>query len=198
MPPDRLPPIDAAWREAVAEMVRRIAGSLAGAPRERLPVRMYIAGGAALHFHTGARISMDVDASFSHRFALPEDLEVSFPGEDGAARLVYFDHNYNDSFALMHEQAHDDALPLELPGVDRAVLDVRVLSPLDLAVSKLARFGSQDREDIATLARAGLIDARALRRRAEEALASYVGDVGKLRNSIDIACRIVDSNSVRA
>ena len=72
------------------------------------------------------------------------------------------------------------------------MLDVRLLAPVDLAVSKIARLSDQDREDIAALARAGLVKAAALRQRAEEALGGYVGDVARVRNSIDIACRIAE------
>jgi hypothetical protein len=153
---------------------------------------MYVAGGAAMHFYTGERISEDVDAVFSHRIALPENLEVSYRDADGAARLLYFDRQYNDSFALLHEAAHDDSVPLAIEGFDPAIVEVRLLAPVDLAVSKIARLSDEDRSDIAALARRGLVTPRALRRRAEEAMAGYVGDLDRLRNSIDIACRIAE------
>lgn len=178
---------------ALSELVQRIAEPLRGVPPQVLPIRMHIAGGTALHFYTGERVSNDVDAAFSHRIALPENLEVAYRDADGAARLLYFDRNYSDTLALMHEDAYDDSQPLTLPGVDSTVLDVRLLSPLDLAVSKLGRFSSQDRDDIAALARHGLIDGASLRQRAEYALVAYVGDTARLRNTIDIACRIVDN-----
>lgn len=178
---------------ALSEIARRIAASLDNAAPQVLPIRMYIAGGAALHFYTGERVSRDVDAAFSHRIALPDDLEVAYRGADGAARLLYFDRNYNDTLALMHEDAYDDSQPLALPGVDANVLDVRLLSPLDLAVSKLGRFSSQDSDDIAALARHGLIEAEDLRQRAEAALTAYVGNTSRVQNTIDIACRIVDN-----
>lgn len=176
---------------AVGEIARRIAASLDNVAPQSLPIRMYIAGGAALHFHTGERVSRDVDAAFSHRIALPENLEVAYRGADGAAQLLYFDRNYNDTLALLHEDAYDDSLPINLRGVDASVLEVRLLSPLDLAVSKLGRFSSQDRDDITALARHGLIEADGLRQRAESALATYVGHTERVRNSLDIACRIV-------
>jgi len=71
------------------------------------------------------------------------------------------------------------------------------LTPVDLAVSKLGRFSTQDRDDIAALAQRKLIDSAALRRRAEEALVSFVGDTQRVRGSIDIACRIVDDARAR-
>jgi hypothetical protein len=147
--------------------------------------------------YTGARTSKDVDAAFSHRIVLPEDLEVSYRDADGAARLLYFDRQYNDTFALMHEDARADSLPLPLKDLDARVLEVRLLSALDLAVSKVSRFSSQDREDINSLARHGLIQSAPLRRRAEEAARAYVGNLGRLRSSIDLACRIVQDAEIQ-
>ncbi len=189
MRPDRnaRPEYVAAFREIVS----RIASSLTGMPQRALPVRMYVAGGAALHLYTGERVSRDIDAAFSHRIALPENLEVAYRDADGAARLLYFDRQYNDTLGLLHEDAYEDSVPLVLKGGDASVLEVRLLSALDLAVSKLGRFSSQDRDDIATLARRKLISSSALRRRAGEALGGYVGDTARVAGSIELAGRVV-------
>lgn len=176
--------------EAFREIVLRIARSLSGGSRRGSPLRMYVAGGAAMHLLTGERVSEDIDAVFSRRVALPENLEVAYRDADGAARMLYFDRQYNDTLGLLHEDAHDDSVPLMLDGVDSRVIDVRLLSPLDLAVSKIGRLSDQDRDDIALLVRRGLVRPSKLRKRAEEAAAGYVGDLERLRNSIDIAVRI--------
>jgi hypothetical protein len=178
--------------EAFREILVRIQAALSRAPRRSLPVRMYVAGGAAMHLYTGERVSEDVDAVFSRRVALPEDLEVTYRDADGAARLLYFDRQYTDTLSLLHEDAHDDALPLLLAGIDPKVLEVRLLAPLDLAVSKLGRLSDQDRHDLEVLAGRGLIDADGVRRRAEQALSGYVGDLDRVRNSIEIACRVIE------
>jgi hypothetical protein len=182
---------------AFTELVQRIAAPLGVLPRRSLPIRMYVAGGAAVHFYTGERISNDVDAVFSKRIALPSDLEVTYQDPDGAARLLYFDRQYNDTFALMHEDAHDDSVPLTLKGIDASILDVRLLCALDLAVSKISRFSSQDREDITRLAQHGLINSAALRRRAEQAMKDYVGNLDTLKGAINLACRIVEDAEQR-
>ena len=185
-------------REYVAafrELAARIAASLKDVPPRALPIRMYVAGGAALHFHTGERVSVDVDAVFSRRIALPDGLEVAYRDEDGSARLLYFDRQYNDTLGLMHEDAQDDSIPLTLEGIDSRVLDVRILTPVDLAVSKLGRFSDQDRADIAALARRGLVSVTELERRALEALEIYVGDTERLRGNIASAVRIVAANN---
>ena len=176
---------------AFREVVNRIGKSLAGLPKRTLPIRMYVAGGAALHMYTGERVSRDIDATFSHRIALPENLEVAYRDADSAARLLYFDRQYNDTLGLAHEDAQDDSVPLALEGIDSSILDVRLLSALDLAVSKIGRFSSQDRDDIATLARHKLISSAALRRRAEDALIGYVGDTTRVQGSIELAVRII-------
>ncbi|TLY77828.1 MAG: hypothetical protein E6K42_09995 [Gammaproteobacteria bacterium] len=195
MRPDRnaRPEYVAAFRE----IMTRIAGALADLPRSALSVRMYVAGGAALHLYTGERVSRDIDAAFSRRVALPENLEVSYRDADGAAQLLYFDRQYSDTFGLLHEDAYDDSVPLVLEGVDSRVLDVRLLSALDLAVSKLGRFSSQDQDDIVTLARRKLIDSASLRRRAEDALSAYVGDTARVQGAIEVAVRLVADAEAR-
>jgi hypothetical protein len=178
--------------DAFRQIVGRIAIALKQVPESALPIKMYVAGGAALHFYTGERVSRDVDAVFSRRIALPDDLDVAYRDADGAARLLYFDRQYNDTLSLMHEDAHDDSIPLSLEAIDAAVLDVRLLAPLDLAVSKLSRFSERDRSDIASLGRHQHISSAGLRQRAQEALSGYVGNVERVRGSIELAGRILE------
>lgn len=182
-----------AYLKAFTEVLSRIQQTLKGSRSDVFPIRMYVAGGAALHLLTGARVSEDVDAVFSKRVLFNEEIEVSYRDPDGRARLLYLDRNYNYTLGLLHEDAHKDAQPVAFPGIDKELIDVRVLAPIDLAVSKLSRFTDQDREDILLLAREGLIDSGSLRKRADEALAGYVGDLNSVRNSIAIACLLIDS-----
>ena len=182
---------DPAYLEAFATIMSRLGRALASGARSG-PVKVCVAGGAAFHFYTGARMSRDIDARVMARVLLdPADLQVAYRDVDGHARLLYFDTQYNDSFALLHADAYGAARPVALDGVDSEVIDVRLLTPLDLAVSKLSRFNDQDQEDIRILARSNLIEATAVRRRAEEALPDYVGNLPRIQNAIDIATRMV-------
>ena len=70
---------------------------------------------------------------------------------------------------------------------------VFVFQPVDLAVSKLARFSDIDRGDIVQLARDGLITASALRERASDAMPDYVGDLKSVETAITLACRDIDA-----
>lgn len=184
--------------EAFLEITGRISKSLKGLPKKALPVHMVVAGGAALYFYTGERVTQDIDAAFSKRIALPDRLDVSYRDADGAAQLLYLDRQYSDTLALIHEDAYKDSEPLALPGLEPEVLDVRLLTPTDLAVSKIGRLTSQDRDDIAALARRRLVHSASLRIRAEEAVANFVGDTTRLRGNIETACRIVADAETRS
>jgi hypothetical protein len=181
---------DPAYLQAFGKLIARIEESLAGYTGKAIPV--YVAGGAAVHLYTGARYSGDIDASLGRRMHLPDNLEVAYRDRDGVTRTLYYDMQYNDALGLLHEDAHAASRPITVPGVDPRRLDVRLLSPLDLAVSKVSRLEKHDREDILALAQAGLIDSASFRARATEALPNYVGDETRVRKSIEIVCKLLD------
>ncbi|HWS28316.1 MAG TPA: DUF6036 family nucleotidyltransferase [Xanthomonadales bacterium] len=148
------------------------------------PVNVYLAGGMAVHLYTADRVTTDVDAEFSARVFIPGDLVVDVTLEDGTRAAVHFDTNYNSTFALMHEDHADDAIALDL-GLRH--IRLHVLSPLDLAVSKISRFAENDKEDIAALVRLGLASADEIERRATSALAGYVGGQALLKLNLQDA-----------
>lgn len=181
---------DVYLRQAVGEIVHRISASL---PDLKEPIKMYLAGGMAVNFYTGFRPTVDVDASFSHRVLLPkaDDLIVSYEDASGKPKVVYFDMNYNTSFALMHPDFEQDAYLVKGREFDDSKIELRILSPVDLAVSKVARFGENDKEDIAELARCKLISPKALEERATEALEYYIGNPTMLLANLNEAVNIV-------
>lgn len=165
-------------RTALAAGLRELFKQLEERLSLHSPVNVYLAGGMAVHLYTANRVTTDVDAEFGGRVYLPSDLVVEVTLEDGTQQVVYLDTNYNSTFALMHEDYLDDAIPVDL-GVDK--IRLHVLSPVDLAVSKIARFADNDKEDIAALVRLGLTTADEIEKRATSALAGYVGGQAMLR-----------------
>jgi hypothetical protein len=151
------------------------------------PLQVYLAGGMAVHLYTGKRVTGDVDAEFGGRILLPQDLAVVVTLEDGEEHVVYLDTNYNPTFALMHEDYQSDSWPLDL-GLDQ--IRVSVLSPVDLAVSKIARLADNDREDIRELVVLGLTDAEAIEKRANQAIGGYVGGMEMLKLNLRDAVAI--------
>lgn len=183
-------------RTALADGLRALFKQLEARLSLRNPLNVYLAGGMAVHLYTASRVTTDVDAEFGGRVFLPNDLMVEVTLEDGSRQVVYLDTNYNSAFALMHENYLDDAIPVDL-GVDQ--LRVHVLSPVDLAVSKIARFADNDKEDIAALVRLGLTSADEIEQRATSALSSYIGGQAMLKlNLIDAVALARKAESERA
>lgn len=168
-------------RTALAEGLRKLLKQLETRLELSRPVNAYLAGGMAVHLYTASRVTTDVDAEFGGRIFLPNDLMVEVTLEDGTPQVVYLDTNYNSTFALLHEDYLDDAIPVDL-GVNQ--IRVHVLSPVDLAVSKIARFAENDREDIAALVRLGLTTAEDIERRASDALDGYIGGLEMLKYNL--------------
>ncbi len=163
---------------ALAQGLKELFGQLAARLGLQSPLKVFLAGGMAVHLYTASRVTTDVDAEFGSRIFLPSDLVVDVQLEDGTRESLYFDTNYNASFALMHEDYLADAIALDV-GVPQ--IRLYVLSPLDLAVSKIARWADNDKEDIADLVRLGLTTADEIEQRATQAIGGYVGGLPMLR-----------------
>ena len=151
------------------------------------PLTVFLAGGMGVHLYTGKRVTTDIDAEFSARVAVPSDLIIPVQLPDGSSEDIYFDGNFNTALGLIHEDYQLDSAPVDL-GLRRITL--RVLSPVDLAVSKIARLADPDREDIHDLVFAGLTNAAEIDLRATDALTAYVGNTSSLRLNLRDALEI--------
>ena len=142
---------------------------------------MYLAGGMATHLYVAVRGTTDVDAEYSHRILFPDDLI------DRKRDTLFLDTHFNASFSLVHEDYQDDAFLLD---TDTRVLEVRVLTPVDLVLSKIARFSQKDQFDIDALVRARLISPEELEVRAEFAFTGYV--VGNITSAQTLVKRVIE------
>lgn len=186
---------DKGYVDAVARLFKRIESLLERVEPAKLPLRVYIAGGAAAFFHAGVRTTRDVDATLSLRLHLPTDLEEAYVDRDGNPASVYLDGNYNDTLGPLHESAFQDSTPWKIAGINPALVDVRVLAAIDLAISKLGRFSDLDKEDIVAMAAAGLIDAEVFEKRAKQALDYYVGHPAMPRRNLADALKLIRANT---
>lgn len=151
------------------------------------PLTVFLAGGMAVHLYTAKRVTTDIDAEFSARVVVPADLFVQVELPDGSTEDLYFDSNFSTTLGLMHENYQQDSVPIDL-GLQH--INVRALSPVDLAVSKISRLADPDKEDIRDLVLGGLTNADEIQARAEEALSYYVGNTSSLRLNIRDALEI--------
>lgn len=154
------------------------------------PLTVFLAGGMGVHLYIGKRVTTDIDAEFSARVAVPTDLFVPVELPDGSTEDIYFDSNFSTTLGLIHEDYQRDSVPVEL---GLKYIAVRVLSPVDLAVSKISRLADPDKEDIHDLVYAGLTSAAEIESRAEEALSYFIGNTSSLRFNIRDALEIARS-----
>lgn len=131
------------FKNAVFEMFEKIADKY----EYQYQTQVFIVGGVAIHFYTEYRVSDDLDVILNHRIDIPNDLITYYNDGDREVSL-HFDDTYNETLGYMHENFKQDSLRLKL--IDGKI-DVRLLSPEDLIISKLSRFQEQDVEDIKKL-----------------------------------------------
>lgn len=155
--------------------------------------QVIVFGGCAVHIHSRARGSADIDAEVaSHGLArksdivalLDEDTYV-FTDEDGVVQILELDASFNTTLAPLHEDYEDRIIRLvtqsNIPNVE-----VYVASALDVAITKLGRFGDRDQSDIQTLLQLPYIDIEEFERLAREAISYYVGDETRILGNLKV------------
>lgn len=156
----------------------------------KMPVHAYIAGGVAVNYHTGVRMSDDVDIAWSRRVAIPPDMQIFEavnPNDPTDVIFVTMDGEFDDYLGSFHPDWKNEAP--EICQIGDIVL--HVISPVDLAVSKIGRFQERDREDIEALAHFELISSQEVAARAAEAIDFYVGDTTFIQYNLRDAIALI-------
>lgn len=112
------------------------------------PINAYITGGVAVHFYTKVRMSDDIDIILDRELDIPNDLFVEWLNENGEKEVLMYDYNYNDTFVLIPEEYKSRAKLVK--NLDDKI-NIYVLHPLDLIISKISRYADNDIEDIENL-----------------------------------------------
>lgn len=151
--------------------------------------RAYIFGGCAFHIHTNARGSNDIDVEFNAaRWMTNKDIAISKPSityMNGAVeRTLAFDSKFNTMLGPLHEDYQADAIQLQRKFSD-STLWIYVVTPEDLATSKLGRYTERDRDDILTLLELKKMSVDSFYKRATEAIEYYVGNKTAVINSLN-------------
>lgn len=191
--------IETSFWTAVLSLIESLSNTIEG--KLDSPVRAYMAGGSAFHYYTQSRISKDADLSFSHRIIIPQGMvEFYYDNEAHQERAVTLDRNYHNALGLMHPDYEKDAVSVGLLGKEHNIA-LYVISPVDLAVSKLARFSEVDESDIKILAGMELFTKDEFLNRASEAINYYVGDLSLIHHAIKTVCihfdKLEDNNTHR-
>lgn len=142
--------------------------------------RAYIFGGCAFHIHTNARGSNDIDVEFNAaKWMASSEVMINKPSivymNGVVERTLAFDAKFNTMLGPLHEDYQDDAILLQRNYLD-SPLWVYVVTPEDLATSKLGRYSERDRDDILTLLELKKMSVDSFYKRATEAISYYVGN----------------------
>lgn len=154
------------------------------------PVNVLIVGGIAMGCYSETRIACDVDVQFFSRILIPQDLVIEVDLGGGLLQPLYFDVGHNPNRSLMHQDYLRDAIPLDL-GLD--FIRVKLLAPVDLVVSKIARLSEVDRRDIAELVRLGLVTPNAITRRASEAMGDCICNISVINGQLQTVLELVEA-----
>ena len=138
-------------------------------------IQVYLFGGCAVHLHTGARTSNDVDAELKklNNLTIPGKVikPVFFKNEQGLRKSLFFDGNFATSLASLDPSYEERAILLHK--TRSKLVSLFLVSAVDLAVSKLARLEINDRADIKILFQKGLFSEQEFIDTANEALNYY-------------------------
>ncbi len=160
--------------------------------RQDQVVDSMLVGGVAVYIHVTtharqlsgeARYSDDLDIEFGSRMTIPDDIQVLFKDDAGTERTIVLDRNYTSAIALLHPDAFNESTAFMVSANKR--LNLRLITPLDLAVTKVGRFLDHDQHDLKLLAKAGLLNADRFRSRAIEALDYYATDPTHVKMNIE-------------
>lgn len=134
-----------------------------------------------MNIYTGDKLATSIDVSYSERMMIPENLVSSIKGIDGLDSMLRFNVYHNQMLAVARMHAFRDAIAVNF---GLKMIQLMVLTPVDLAVSKLGRLSETDLEDGCSLARAGLVTAVQVLARGEEAFSDYVCDTKDLQANL--------------
>jgi hypothetical protein len=173
----------------VEAVVAHLARFRAGISAPLGGLRGYLAGGVAVRCYIGSQTTGDIDMFFTGGRVLMPPNSAVLVSADGIDYSLVVDHQHTPDFGLLHSDYADRAVDLPAPRGEG--FPMSVLHPVDLAITKVARFQDHDRADIAALARLAAFDAEALARLGEQALAFAVGDPSFVRLNLRDAAEII-------
>ena len=180
------------FSEAIMQMMEEIAQYIPDV-HKNAPVKAYLTGGGAVHYYSNKRVSDDVDLIMPYVVKLPEDFFVTWINDDGEIEEIHYDHTYNSTFGLLHEDYEDRATLLKT--ID-GKFEINLLSPEDLIISKLVRFAAKDEEDIRDIIETGKVDKERLYELAKDAINVGVGFQKKfVETNLDIVMEFCEQYS---
>lgn len=173
--------------KAVLELIQR---TEAGIDFRNSTITIILTGGVAVSLYCASRLSKDVDAIFSQHIILPDTL-IRYTGPNNKPQTLSWGTNYSATIGLLHPDYEKDAIALNQ---NTGNFKLKVLSPVDLAVSKLGRYADNDQRDIHELYISGYLVPADLELRFSEAIPYYTGNLAQIYHNLRLALEGMDYN----
>lgn len=158
------------------------------------PVNAYLTGGAAIYLLTKMRASDDVDAILTQTVDFPTGV-VTVWEDEGIKKTLSYDDNYHPDFGLIAEDYEDRSFKIKC--LDNKI-NIKVLHPLDIIITKMSRFSAGDEEDIQAIIRAFDIDKELLIKKVHYELEGRFLDEWKLKDyeyKLEDICEMIDEKN---
>ena len=163
---------------------------------QRRPIRVVIFGAMAAHYwRVNARDpavdreALEIQAQFEVRtFRTTEQVSFVAPGTN-TSMWVRFAPGDPTKSTFLHPRYEERLITVDAFG-EYDNLAIHALSPVDLAVSRLARFSELDQLEIRGLLRAGLFSAAELDRIATETLNVYLSRTSDIAANLRAALQL--------
>lgn len=194
-----MPYTNTAFSQAILDMFENLDSYLSHS-YSNLPenaVSVYIFGGCAMHMHTGTRTSNDVDAELK---SVPELMPINtvkqaiqavdFDDEDGLPQSLVWDGGFSPSIASIAADYEERAIPIHI--TKSKLVNIYLVSAVDIAVSKIGRLETVDRQDIKALYRNHLFTLEEFKEIAAIARDYCTTAINKLEFNIKMAISLLE------
>lgn len=161
----------------------------------RDPLHIYIAGGMAVHLHTGLRATSNVDAQFDKKIHVPNDLSVSYKDGSCQQSILRFNMGFNPNHSLLPTGYTERSIKVD---VGTKYIQPHIICINDLIISKIWRFSKVDQEDIQLLLMYVNCDLETIANGVEVALSQTVGSTKHVRQNVDCALELIRRSQISA
>ena len=150
----------------------------------KLVINAYIAGGGAMSFYDLARTTLDIDMEIDKRILIPRieltQSDMMLPN----MQKLYIDGNFNPQFGMVSDDYMENAIPVDIFKYEKdnvVIIKPYIFSPIDMILSKLARWSPNDQNDVRLLIENNFVIKEELEDKMELALMGYIGNINMLK-----------------
>lgn len=159
----------------------------------KLIINAYISGGSAISFYisTRATLSLDMEVQSKNKKVLIPSLELThsdmiLPN----MQKIYIDGNFHPQFGMVSEDYIDNAIPVDIFKYEKdnvVIIKPYIFSPIDMILSKLARWSPNDQNDVCLLIENNFVVEKKLKDEIELAsdTIGYIDNANRLKFNIN-------------